>query len=115
VPYYYTRSQQQPARKRLETMTHDEKNVLYWIIGAARFGYVDMNAVQEWAGSNMDPEELTAIVQALWNSLDDNTDEQEETEYDDPALDPDNEFCSCGNMTDNFPVICDHCGWMARA
>jgi hypothetical protein len=39
--------------------------------------------------------------------------EQEEEEYDDPALDPENDYCSCGNMTDNFPVICDHCGWMA--
>ena len=35
-------------------------------------------------------------------------------EYDDPALDPENDYCSCGNMTDNYPVICDHCKWMAR-
>jgi len=41
--------------------------------------------------------------------------EQDSEVYDDPALDPENEFCSCGNMTDNFPVICDHCKWMAGA
>ena len=40
--------------------------------------------------------------------------EQEEEEYDDPALDPENDYCSCGNMTDNYPVICDHCRYMAR-
>jgi len=40
--------------------------------------------------------------------------EQEEEEYDDPALDPENDYCSCGNMTDNYPVICDQCGYMAR-
>jgi len=40
--------------------------------------------------------------------------EQEEEEYDDPALDPENDYCSCGNMTDNYPVICDQCRYMAR-
>lgn len=34
-------------------------------------------------------------------------------EHDDPALDPDNETCSCGRRTENFPVICDSCEDMA--
>lgn len=34
-------------------------------------------------------------------------------EHDDPALDPDNETCSCGRRTENFPVICDSCKSMA--
>ena len=31
----------------------------------------------------------------------------------DPALDPDNEQCSCGRMTENYPVICDECKFMS--
>jgi hypothetical protein len=42
------------------------------------------------------------------------TEEQEEEGCDDPALDPDNDYCSCGRLTDNYPVICDHCKYMAR-
>jgi len=39
--------------------------------------------------------------------------EQEPEQYDDPALDPENSFCSCGRMTDNYPVICNHCRSMS--
>lgn len=39
--------------------------------------------------------------------------EQEPEQCDDPALDPENSFCSCGRMTDNYPVICDHCRYMS--
>lgn len=42
------------------------------------------------------------------------SEEQEQEEYDDPALDPENDYCSCGRLTDNYPVICDYCRYMAR-
>ena len=32
---------------------------------------------------------------------------------DDPALDPENDYCSCGNLTDNYPVICNQCKYMS--
>lgn len=40
-------------------------------------------------------------------------DESDDEEIDDPALDPENEYCSCGNRTENFPVICNQCGYMS--
>lgn len=39
--------------------------------------------------------------------------ESDDEEIDDPALDPENEYCSCGNRTQNFPVICSQCSYMS--
>ena len=39
--------------------------------------------------------------------------ESDDEEVDDPALDPENEYCSCGNRTQNFPVICSQCSYMS--
>ncbi len=39
--------------------------------------------------------------------------ESDDEEIDDPALDPENEYCSCGNRTQNFPVICNQCSYMS--
>ena len=39
--------------------------------------------------------------------------ESDDEEIDDPALDPENEYCSCGNRTHNFPVICSQCSYMS--
>ena len=48
-------------------MTYDQENVLYWLIGAAKFGYQDLGAVQEWAGSDVDTKELKRIIDELWD------------------------------------------------
>ena len=48
-------------------MTYDQENVLYWLIGAARFGYLDLDAVQEWAGSDVPSNVLEDIIEELWN------------------------------------------------
>lgn len=59
-------------------MTYDQKNALYWLIGAAKFGYVDLDAVQEWAGSDVPFHVLEGIIEELWNIQEAETEAEEE-------------------------------------
>jgi hypothetical protein len=49
-------------------MTHDEKNVLYWLLGAARFGYLDLAQVAAWAGSDISTKHIAEVVTKLWEA-----------------------------------------------
>lgn len=53
-------------------MTHDEKNVLYWLIGAARFGYLDLAQVAAWAGSDVSTKHIAEVVIKLWEAQEKN-------------------------------------------
>jgi len=49
-------------------MTHDEKNVIYWLIGAARFGYLDLAQVAAWAGSDVSTKHVAEVIIKLYEA-----------------------------------------------
>jgi|DEB0MinimDraft_10_1074344.scaffolds.fasta_scaffold317801_1 hypothetical protein len=59
---------EQHEKEAQKKMTHDEKNVLYWLLGAARFGYLDLAQVAAWAGSDISTKHIAEVVTKLWEA-----------------------------------------------